>query len=358
MRPRYAAIAAAVAVIIAYGSLFPFEFHAGARPEGPLRYLLSTWNAGAGRIDLILNVILYLPLGFFTVQAVRGRPLSRLALATLLGIALSVSMEVTQFYDHGRVSEMTDVYANGAGALLGAIGGIAQRRWAPHQPFVVLMIGCWLGSRLFPYAPRPQAAPLGLLRHLVIWLVVALMLESLLGSGRARVAILALVPAVLGVRLLITGVVPDWQEIAGAALAALLWSALLFRLPLRAALVAACFVALVVEQALEPFTFQLPTRAFGLIPFRGFIFAPVETALRVFLEKSFTYGGLVWVIVRAGSPLGLATLASAALVLALRLVQLYLPGRSAEITDVVMVLLLAGMLRLLDSREDVTSPTS
>jgi len=267
-------------------------------------------------------------------------------------------MELIQFYDRSRVSEMTDVYSNAAGALLGAICGIAQCRWAPGQPFVVLMIGCWLSSRLFPHAPAPQAAPLGLLRHLVMWLVVGLMLESLLGSARARLAILALVPVVLGMRMLVTGSAPDVQEISGPMLAVLLWSSLLFRLPLRGALVAACFVALVAEQALEPFIFQHPARAFGLIPFRSFIQAPIETALRVFLEKAFTYGALLWLIVRAGSPLGIATLASAALVLGLRLAQIYLPGRSAEITDVVMVLLLAGMMHLLDAPKDVTSPIS
>ena len=220
------------------------------------------------------------------------------------------------------------------------------------------MLGCWLGYQLFPYSAGPEVVPLGLLRHLIIWLVVAVLLETLLGAGRARLAILALVPVVLGVRMLVTGSLPDSQEISGAALAAVLWAILLYRLRLRATLVAACFVVLVAEQALAPFTFQHPTRAFGLIPFRGFIFAPIETALRVFLEKSFTYGALVWLIVRAGSPLGIATLASAVLVLASRVAQVYLPARSAEITDVVMLLLLAGMMRLLNAREDVTSPIS
>src|SRR5579859_6988386 len=101
MRPRYAAIAAAIAVVIVYGSLFPFDFHPNARPQGALQYLLSTWNASAGRLDLILNVILYVPLGFFSVQALRRGPLLvRLALATLMGIALSTGLEIAQYYDH------------------------------------------------------------------------------------------------------------------------------------------------------------------------------------------------------------------------------------------------------------------
>ena len=44
---------------------------------------------------------------------------------------------------------------------------------------------------------------------------------------------------------------------------------------------------------------------------------------------------------------GLATAAGALLVLILRLIQVYIPGRSAEITDAVMLLLLAAGLKLM-----------
>jgi VanZ family protein len=61
----------------------------------------------------------------------------------------------------------------------------------------------------------------------------------------------------------------------------------------------------------------------------------------------FTYGSLLWLLTRAGFSLASATIVSAALVFALRYAQVYLPGRSAEITDVVMVLVLALVMKLL-----------
>jgi len=61
----------------------------------------------------------------------------------------------------------------------------------------------------------------------------------------------------------------------------------------------------------------------------------------------FTYGALVWLIARTGIPWTVAVSASTGLVLCLRLMQVFLPGRSAEITDPIMVLLVAGVMKSL-----------
>jgi hypothetical protein len=83
------------------------------------------------------------------------------------------------------------------------------------------------------------------------------------------------------------------------------------------------------------------------MPFRSFLRGPIEVNIRSFLEKTFMYGTLLWVLVRNGVPLRAAAVLGAVLVFGLRLLQMYLPGRSAEITDAVMVLLLAGLMRVL-----------
>jgi hypothetical protein len=59
----------------------------------------------------------------------------------------------------------------------------------------------------------------------------------------------------------------------------------------------------------------------------------------------------VWVLARAGLKHGRAMVA-AGWVLALRVAQTYLPGRSAEITDAIMVLGLAGVMKLLAESAD------
>ena len=70
----------------------------------------------------------------------------------------------------------------------------------------------------------------------------------------------------------------------------------------------------------------------------------VELNVRSFFEKVFTYGTLTWLIARAGTKLTLAVGVGTVLVLCLRLGQVFLPGRSAEITDPIMVLILAGVM--------------
>jgi hypothetical protein len=102
-----------------------------------------------------------------------------------------------------------------------------------------------------------------------------------------------------------------------------------------------------VMQSLAPFQFQQTARAFGWIPFLSFMRGSMEVNALVMFEKVFTYGSLLWLLTRAGLSLGIATAVSAAMIFALRYAQIYLPGRSAEITDFVMVLILALVMKLL-----------
>jgi hypothetical protein len=129
----------------------------------------------------------------------------------------------------------------------------------------------------------------------------------------------------------------------------LLWITWLSRVRYGRALIAGLFIVNVVLQGLEPFYFLPVPRRFGWIPFRSLMQGSIETAVVSFLDKVFTYGSLVWLLTRLGVSWGRATVPGASLVFAIRLVQVYLPGRSAEITDVVMLLIVAGIMRLITS---------
>jgi VanZ family protein len=63
-----------------------------------------------------LNVLLFVPLGFFLALLLR-RPVS----AALVGVLLSVAIECYQSSLTTRVGSFTDVVANGLGASLGAV---------------------------------------------------------------------------------------------------------------------------------------------------------------------------------------------------------------------------------------------
>jgi VanZ family protein len=129
IEPRLAIIAAGVVGIIVYGSLYPFEFYDNPDVHGPVHDLIASWRTPTSRDDVIANILLYLPLGFFSVQSVRRlRSFILVLLVVFAGTVLSVAIELTQLYDLEHYSAMADVYANTAGTLLGATAGVVLRR--------------------------------------------------------------------------------------------------------------------------------------------------------------------------------------------------------------------------------------
>jgi hypothetical protein len=111
-------------------------------------------------------------------------------------------------------------------------------------------------------------------------------------------------------------------------------------------IVTVIFAANVILQALEPFQFLDQPRPFGWIPFRSLMRGSLGIAVVAFQEKVFAYGCLVWLLIRCGWPWLRATAAAAGLVMLLRLAQVYLPGRSAEVTDVLILVIMAGIMKL------------
>jgi VanZ family protein len=367
IEPKYATIAAGIVVLIVYGSLYPFQFNSRPGTIGPVAYFLATRDYAMGRGDLISNVLLYLPLGIFSAAAFcRLSRVSSVLAATLLGLILSTAIELTQFYDLTRASELCDTYANTAGAFLGAILGVFLRRdWLlralPGQ-FAALLMAIWLGYELFPYAPvfdltryaavahlfrSPRFLSMELFARIAFWLAAAVLLEALLGVARSRLALLVLVVCILSIRLV--NLVLSPVDVAGALIAAAAWVGL-SRLTARVPLIAALFLVFTILQALQPFKFLPAPRHFGWTPFLAFIDGPRLEGTHSFLEKAFTYGALVWLWVRAGFSWTMVTITVALLELGLRFAQTWLPGRSAEITDAIMVLILAVVMKLIDDR--------
>jgi VanZ family protein len=366
-----AVIAAGMLVMIVYGSLYPFSFRQ-TFPAGPFHALLATWRTLSRPADILANILFYLPFGFFIGRSLlRTRCFASIAIATGVGALLSFFMESVQSDIVGRYSAMSDVYANVIGALLGATAGCLSRRLSGpartfRDPSAMLLLVSWWFSRLYPYVPvidghkywnalkplvfSPMFSGVDFYRHIVTWLAVALLLDALFGAARGRLALVLLLPATLFARILIAEILLSPNEVAGGLAGVLLWITWLSRVRKRTAIVAGLFIISTVLQGLEPFYLASTPHPFGWIPFRSLIQGSIETAVVSFLEKVFTYGSLVWLLMRLGFSWARSTLYGAVLVFAIRLVQVYLPGRSAEITDVIMLLMVAGIMRLITSK--------
>jgi VanZ family protein len=357
--------------MIAYGSLYPFAFHWVGDGIGPLHTLLGSWDKPPGRGDFISNILLYIPLGFIgTVTMGKRIGVSQLALTILIGIGLSLTVEVLQYYDAGRDTEATDLYANTLGTAIGA--GIG---WFFGQDFRLpllreisanrvpaLLLTAWLGYRLYPYVPTidlhkywsalkpvflyPQLTPDSLFRHVAIWLSICVMIEKIAGDHRAgglirRFAAFLIFSCVLVISTRIT-----LAQIAGIVVAFGIWR-ILPTWRARVVVAATAMGVYVVVFRLDPFIFTDAPAPYSWMPFLSFMQGSIDIDVQSFFEKFFLYGGLIWLLAEAGMAMRLATLLVAAIVLGASFMEVFIPGRSAEITDAILALATGEFIRAL-----------
>jgi VanZ family protein len=358
---------------IVYVSLYPFRLRAGLPADGALRELLSTWrNWPDNRGDVIANVLLYLPWGFFAARSVTSTMPAwlRVLAVTALGAALSTIMELSQFYIAERYSDLHDVYSNTLGTLVGAVGGLALAsngranllRELNIEPFPALLLGAFVAAPLYPFVPALDAhkylvalQPLlatgtltkaGLFLAGVTWLVACYRIETLFGRRSALLAFLLVAGGVFLGEIVIIDTRLSLTSVVGAGLALLLWFALLRYLPGRVAILAIAFAAVLMIERLQPFRLNATAHGFEWMPFLALLRAPIETGFIAIIDKFFLYGGLIWLLMKAGLRLWRATVAVALLLLFCSFVEMYLPGREAGITDALLALLIGTLLRL------------
>jgi VanZ family protein len=291
---------------------------------------------------------------------------------------MSVTMELAQYFDAGRVTAADDVYANLAGTMLGSLGatGLYGRWRVPLTAEIsghsipIALIAAWAGYRLYPYVPTidlhkywnalkpvilaPTLSLESLYRHTTIWLTIFTLITALVGPRRSAMLAPMFSACVLAARVLIVNTVLSVAEIAGAAAAICLWPIML-ALPHRRR-AAALFVLLgaaVIVERLQPFQFQPVARDFGWIPFRSLMAGSIAVNVMAFFEKSFLYGSLLYLFTEAGGRLRAGAFIVAGALFATSWAETYLPGRSAEITDLIMALLIAGGVALLRTRRKV-----
>jgi len=367
-----------VVALILYGSLYPWQFHARHYGRNPLWILLHAWPGGFDRYviwDVSVNTALYLPLGIFGFLAVSARAsrVARVLAPLALALALSASVEMLQLFDDSRMCSLSDVASNVAGAAVGVAAGALYRAQLQRlmagqgatsllRPSgALLLLSCWLGYQLFPLFPvwgrtnlinrlagleaESAVSPVDTLVVFAEWLAVACLLESIRGkkTGGVLALLLLLVPA----RLMVASRSLAWSDIVGAAAAYGAWLCLPQLWVRRVAPV--LLTAALILSELSPFHFAAKQGAhvFTWVPFRGLFWSTWQAGFVVLFRKSFWYGSVLWLWRASGRSLAGATAIAAAALLLLEQVQVYLPGRTPEITDAVLAVLMGVLLWLL-----------
>ena len=359
-----------VIAAILYGSLYPFDLHFYDAGQAGLFHLLSTWrNPPQSRGDLIANIFLYMPLGY-AVANTRTEKSWRFAVGAVgIGAGLSFSIEWLQYYDQSRVSCLSDFYLNVLGSIAGALVSQTHAAPFPHLSlpkgsralFARALLFSWTAWRLYPYVPAidlhkywnslkpvllyPEIDPYSAFRFWVLWSGISYLLRT----GVSKSAPYLLPTAMAGyfcAKVLIVNQSLNLSEIAGAIIT--LFLAGLSGKRIYPAVLALLFAVVVVLSRVLPWHATAIIKPFQWVPFYSLLHGSLTVDILAFCEKIFLYGTLLLLLVEAGLPLTLACLGECITLLATSILQTRMGGRSAEITDAVIPLLLAIVYVILD----------
>lgn len=387
------------AFLLFYGSLYPFQW--AARSEPLFDFLLHPGAAYLGKVDLVQNVLVYMPFGLLLAVwwARRHRYWTALPLAVAAGTLFSVGAEIVQLWLPARVSSAADVAMNLLGTLCGALlAGLLRRDthsgarlqawrdgWFARGAIAntgLVVVALWLLAQTSPLMPvfglgrwkqalmplyyqlrgfMPLNLPM-LFALVCNFTALGLLLRALIKPGKPWWRLFgALALAVLVCQVLIENHALRLEEVAGALLSVPLLALLLLppaqsapakAVPVksdpghagRAAWLAWAAIALLaaamVAGELAPAHGGWRGGGFNWVPFRGHMRS--LAGFTNILEFLWPFMGMAWLARQVSPParhhaiaLG-GGVALALLMFGMEWAQLHVPGRSADITQVML----------------------
>ncbi|QQE11016.1 VanZ family protein [Planctomycetota bacterium] len=178
-------LAVACGLLVAYGSLIPFEFEAF---KGWFEFICSpswqqmSWSRSSLGVpawvsDWAVNVLLYVPLGLLLRLSFNGKWRKRwiaLVVPSLLVIGQSYLTECVQSLSHDRVASLNDVIANGLGGILAIIAAIRVNALRIHITFYLYIRSARTKNALTNHLPTLRIHPTYMFGLLIILILVLL----------------------------------------------------------------------------------------------------------------------------------------------------------------------------------------
>lgn len=335
---------------------------------------LSDWRWFTSLSDVLGNVALFLPLGMAGVLFSLGgrKTIKRDAWLLLFALAFAFVLQLAQVWLPSRSAALADVVWNVVGVVLGiAVGrflgersleGVRLIQSKPLVPWAILTL--WMFTELLPLVPsldwqKFKDALKPLWSAFDFSLSMALLHAA--GAMVAGSALMALVRQPVG-----------W--LAGAMLLVLAGKLIIVNLSLDASL----FVGLIAGLSgfwfmshrkgwvvfdttfwvllaawsivtITPFSLASPGN-FNGVPFATMLKGGTEASVHGLTQSLFIYVALLWLVQEMGGRIKGAAVGLAIWASLLELVQMGLLGRTADVTEPLLVLLIAWGLSAVQSR--------
>ncbi|MRX28012.1 VanZ family protein [Kangiella sp. HZ709] len=368
-----------VIILIAYGSLYPFNFDFNRSLPTDLVAWLQNWEQRTIRSDLIANILLFIPFGFLGAlniqQDGRRSPLLSAIWLVFMGVGFALSLQILQFYLPSRVPHAADALVNSIGILLGIsvaaytnsqrIRRLIPQQFQFHLTPALLVLCLWLGWAFFPYIPVFETKQIGIgiesvynsqwywqdwLKFILFWLMFYLSFSRVMNRDYSINVLLVVTIFILAIKLSMFWSQIGWSEISAVPLAVILHRSLSGQFKfMMIALLAALILLLEFVFPFQWITDLGTLNTIQWIPFKKFLGGSTWFHLSNLFQYSLLVTSLGYALARWFSSYRLAFLFVMLLILLLSTLQLFLQGQSPDVTDWILALVLMTFLERVDS---------
>jgi VanZ family protein len=325
---------------------------------------LADARVWTGLGDVAGNVALFVPLGALGVLCIGAQRVGASTgfALTLASAAFAFLIQVLQVYLPSRQPSLSDVLWNAVGTALGIGAGFLAEHYVrslppiawPRSRIVLALIAAWVTAELWPFVPAldwfaikeklralvvvASLSSASATYHLVSVAVLGMMLESIESATSATKWLALLVVGVLGAKLVLWAAPLSLSFALGTMLGVVIWALFGDRLGQGAsALLLAAFVVTFTLRSLVPFELRAEPVPFKWVPFASVLEGEMSVNLRSLAASVFAFGAMLWLVDRAGGRIAGVTAALALWVLGIEFAQMWIVGRTPDITPPVLV---------------------
>jgi hypothetical protein len=360
-----------IAALISYGSLYPLHFTVPDLHAEAWRKLFGDWSMWTSRGDVLGNVALFVPFGCAGVLtlAMQASLSIRIVAILLISFFLALVLQVAQIYVPERTASLADIFWNLVGSGVGIVAGVlmgnqpyAQWRRARTENVVPqTLIALWLFAELLPFVPsldlqsiknsvhaflHPTIAPEQLVFHAAGALIAAWALTAIVREAHLRWWVLVVAAVVIVGKIIIVSCTLDVSTLLGLALGfGGWWLMRRWQEPKRSTALLITLLVAYAFGALMPFELRESPEPFNLIPFAGLLRGSMLLNSKALAANLYLYAGILGLIRMNGNSAVPSSIALAILVAIFETLQTYLIGRTPDITEPLLVLLVGQVLR-------------
>jgi glycopeptide antibiotics resistance protein len=356
-----------IALLIVYGSLYPFNFTPAVLKVSAIEALFNFDITKAGIPDLIANIVLFVPFGIFLRAAFpKYNSVSQLLLLAILTFLFAYLIQALQIFTEDRQPSGSDAVWNMIGYVIG-ISLYASMRLDLvktfkaihiHQQisfFIALII---ITLELAPFAPSIDVdvlkANMKLLlnspsidwywtfENTVFWLVAFYLLRIAFPVWARINKFSLLVIVILMSKFLIISSNINLSSLAGGIISLVIWQA--FSEKIHAQQLSILLLITIFGNGLYPFELREQLGTFKWLPFSASMEGNLLINILAIIKKIVFYGGVVWLFYLAKRSLLLGGIICATMVLLSEFLQLFFTNSVPDSTDFLIVIIVAFII--------------